>query len=241
MPLLKLSVRSWFSWIFVTLVFLFLLWLFFGGKKYDYIGLNPILDDGEIVMDSPVKNYSMFANKIKSPYIMSEVVEDVLEEQEHPVNCVPYVPNGIIKSIQTNGNLSKKRMDSKGEQLCRDILEKHYKKPFPKIRPGFIRNPETQTLLELDGYNSELGIAFEYNGVQHYTWPNFTNQTYDEFKSQVRRDQFKLECCDRHNVYLITVPYTVPFDDLKDYIIHYLPENVSKRLKDNSDKSRKNS
>jgi hypothetical protein len=166
---------------------------------------------------------------------MDDVIESV-KENEHEINCTPVLPEGLIKTKVPEGKHPyKKRMDSKGEQLCREIFEDIHDRPFPKIKPGFIRNPETHALLELDGYSSELGIAFEYNGIQHYTWPNFTGQTYNDFKSQVRRDQFKLECCDRHNVYLITIPYSVPHEDLRQFITYYLPENVAKRLKANQD------
>jgi len=227
---LGLSNKSWKMWILLSLFTILFLWILFGRKPYAYIGINPILDPDEYIDEIPTIGYLYKGLPVKSPYIISEIIDDI-NKDEHQINCVPYVPNGIIKKTQPIPGCNKKRMDSRGEQTCREILEDYYKKPFPKIRPGFIRNPETQSLLELDGYNSELGIAFEYNGIQHYNWPNFTNQQYDEFKSQVRRDQFKLECCDRHNVYLITIPYTVPYEDIRDYIIYYLPENVVKRLK----------
>ena len=39
---------------------------------------------------------------------------------------------------------------------------------FSPIRPNFLVDPQTNYKLELDGYNEELNIAFEYNGIQHY-------------------------------------------------------------------------
>ena len=72
----------------------------------------------------------------------------------------------------------------------------------------------------------------EFNGVQHYIWPNYTGQSKEEFINQVKRDKYKLDCCDQHGVYLITVPYNVPDYLLRDYITHYLPENVMKRMRD---------
>lgn len=39
---------------------------------------------------------------------------------------------------------------------------------------------------ELDGCNSELGIAFEYNGIQQYQYVEFFHRTEDEFKKRGR-------------------------------------------------------
>ena len=59
---------------------------------------------------------------------------------------------------------------SKGETECRKVLESIFGKPFPSSRPDFLRNPVTGGIhnLELDCYNHELGLAVEYNGIQHY-------------------------------------------------------------------------
>jgi hypothetical protein len=212
------------------------MWFFIGRRWTHFIGLEELPQNREEfrrIMESPMLPHLPKRVSggvvIKSPFLMNDIIKSV-EEEEHEINSTPHIHPDIIKTKNQDNKVTKKKMDSRGEQLCRDIMEDIYKKPFPKIKPGFIRNPETQALLELDGYNAELGIAFEYNGMQHYVWPNFTGQSYNEFKAQVRRDQFKLECCDRHNVYLITIPYSVPYEDIREFITYYLPENVAKRL-----------
>jgi hypothetical protein len=123
------------------------------------------------------------------------------------------------------------------EAECRHILSEIYGKKFISARPNWLKNPETGSLLELDCYNEELKIAAEYNGIQHYVYPNNHHKTYDEFVSQLRRDQFKLKRCDQMGVYLITIPYTVPKDQIKNYIIHYLPENINKKKKKLNEKT----
>jgi len=122
---------------------------------------------------------------------------------------------------------------SRGEDICKRTLETIYKKPFIKSRPNFLKNPETDRNLELDCYNQELGIAVEYNGEQHYKYPNRFHKSYQEFLNQVRRDRVKVDLCDANNVYLITVPYNVPLNLIPDYINYYLPENVASRLHQN--------
>jgi hypothetical protein len=100
---------------------------------------------------------------------------------------------------------------------------------FKRERPEFLRNPETGKLLEIDCYNAHLRIGVEVNGIHHYVWPNYTGQSQEEFIKQVRRDQFKVEMCDKSGVYLITLPYNVPDNKVRDYIKYYLPENVKRR------------
>ena len=53
------------------------------------------------------------------------------------------------------------------ETRCREYLEKFFNKPFPTIRPDWLKYPKTNKNLELDMYNAELKLACEYDGVQH--------------------------------------------------------------------------
>lgn len=87
---------------------------------------------------------------------------------------------------------------------------------FPSCRPDFLVNPETGRCLELDCYNKTLGIACEYNGIQHYEYPNIYHTDVQQFKDQMRRDKFKEGVCKKNGILLIVVPYTVR--DLRMYI-----------------------
>lgn len=53
------------------------------------------------------------------------------------------------------------------ESMCREILEYMLQMPLPKVRPAWLVNPTTKRRLELDMYNEEHHIAFEYDGAQH--------------------------------------------------------------------------
>ena len=124
------------------------------------------------------------------------------------------------------------RFISRGERICCQTMEQIYGVPFKSLRPDWLINPETGEKLELDCYNEELKIAVEYNGEQHYTWPNFTNQTYQQFINQVRRDELKVKLCDRNGIYLIVVPHNVSLDKIPEFITSYLPETIQKRLQE---------
>ncbi len=119
------------------------------------------------------------------------------------------------------------KAESTGETICRRVLEDLYQKPYPVSRPDFLRNPETGRNLELDGYCEELGIAFEYQGEQHYKFPNIFHQNEADFISQIRRDKYKAKACELAGVYLIPVPYNIPYQDIRQYIIDRLPNDTT--------------
>lgn len=169
-------------------------------------------------------------------------------EEAIAVNQTPEIPSDLhlynIKPIKQKDKINALESDcpykiwsmsgkkSKGEDICKITMEQLYGKPFYTIRPDFLKNPETGKNLELDCYNHELKMAVEFNGIQHYVWPNFTGQTKDEFINQIRRDEFKVRSCDANGIYLITVPYNVPHNLIRDYLVYYLPDNVQRRLED---------
>ena len=106
---------------------------------------------------------------------------------------------------------------SRSEKSCREIFEEHYEVKFPTKKPKWLKG------LELDGYNEELGIAFEYNGKQHYEYvPHFHRNGIEEFHKQQARDRTKYEICAKKNIKLILIPYKFDFrkpDLLKEFIL----------------------
>ena len=59
---------------------------------------------------------------------------------------------------------------------------------FQTCRPSFLKQPKGSRL-ELDGFNEETGVAFEYNGLEHYKRSG--RQTQKEFDDLQKRDQWK--------------------------------------------------
>jgi hypothetical protein len=115
----------------------------------------------------------------------------------------------------------------RGEHTTCAALEEIYNKPFKK---GYVfDNPLTGRKLELDCYNPELKIAAEYNGVQHYKYPNPFHESEEEFIKQVQKDDYKVRRCDQLGIYLIRVPYKVPYEIIPNYVEYYTPEAVKKR------------
>lgn len=133
------------------------------------------------------------------------------------------------ESVQTRELLQQFRTDPNNrhryfyEEQCRRIFEDLFPGyRFSKCRPSWLVNPRTDHALELDGYNDELHLAFEYNGPQHYRFPNPYHRTADDFIQQKFRDLVKHRLCNQHGVYLLTIPYHVPRHHLRSFIKQYL-------------------
>ena len=137
------------------------------------------------------------------------------------------INNGNNGNNINNGNINNGNncRTSKGELLCKRAIEDIYGDEFYTVRPDFLKNPETKRNLELDLYNENLKIAIEYNGEQHYVFPNCFHKTETEFINQVRRDEYKKQKCKEMEIHLISVPYTVPknYIDIKKFIMDRLP------------------
>ena len=118
---------------------------------------------------------------------------------------------------------------NKHEERCREIFEKIYGQKFKTIRPGWLKNPVTNKNLELDGYCSKIitpigkGLAFEYDGKQHSVYnKHFHRSGTDEFKYQIKKDEWKNLKCKEYKVVLIRIPHFVAYEDLERYIVNTL-------------------
>lgn len=113
-----------------------------------------------------------------------------------------------------------------GERCMVEAAEAIFCKKFVKQRPGWLRNPYTNRCLELDAFNEDLMIGLEYNGIQHYSWPNFTRCSENDHVKQIQRDIMKRQMCVDNGVCLICVPYTVKNKDMVEYIYGKLVESA---------------
>ena len=204
------------------LFIIFIIWVFWSGDNYQFVGLDPLNPDK---MSNFVGNNSMICINDKKSNNNTQNTQNTqnLEVVDKPKLVLNIIPDEKKK----NGVFV-----SKGQQCCKDTMIRIYGVPFESFRPNWLKNPETNRNMELDCYNDNLKIAVEYNGIQHYTWPNFTNQTREQFLNQVRRDKLKVELCDNNGVYLITVPYHVSFEDIPAFIIKHLPESIQNKIQE---------
>lgn len=98
----------------------------------------------------------------------------------------------------------------RNEKEVRDIFEHTFcGQSFPTCRPAFLVGHRGRAL-ELDGYCATLGLAFEYNGEQHYHAEMYWNRRRTGgFAKIVANDRLKAALCEACGVKLVIVPYMV--------------------------------
>lgn len=105
----------------------------------------------------------------------------------------------------------------KREKKTRQIFESILGASFNSTRMPDFRMSDTKRSLQLDGYNQDLKLGFEYDGEQHYNYCGFL-QTKDTFVRQNYRDLCKDLFCQQLGVYLIRVPYYLKDSQMFDFI-----------------------
>ncbi len=181
----------------------------------EFIGLNPlkIMD----LISNEINLTDMTSNLKNNQDQLDELsIDDVLKRDKNDELSVGNIDLSKYPSYQHL---------SHGERESKRSVEFMFKKPFTKAHPDFLINPKTKRRLELDCYNEELGLAIEYQGDQHYNWPN-KYHTYEQFRRQLWRDDLKARLCEENKVHLITVSYKIPMAKIHKYIYDQLPHNL---------------
>lgn len=136
-----------------------------------------------------------------------------------------YIRDKQNRKVNWNCNTGTKntmRKESKGEARCREIFEYLFGVEFKSIRPDWLYHEVTGNNLELDGYNEELGLGFEYDGAQHSKYNPWFHQSKRAFLYQCEKDDLKNQLCQQKGVKLVRIPSHVKYHDLKEYIIKEL-------------------
>lgn len=103
------------------------------------------------------------------------------------------------------------------EAICRKYFEYLFGLPFKKSKFDWYINNEGNAM-EIDGYNKELNLAFEYDGVLHFKFIPHFHKTIERFEKYQSDDILKSKLCVENNVTLIRVPYTIKYNKMLDYI-----------------------
>jgi hypothetical protein len=112
----------------------------------------------------------------------------------------------------------RKNPASKFEEFTRETIERSlpgYK--FPSVYPDWLVGTQNQ-LLELDGYNQELKIAFEAQGPLHFKFTPKQDKSYAHYYKRLINDKIKRDTCKKQGVHLIIVDYLIPKHQISNYI-----------------------
>lgn len=114
--------------------------------------------------------------------------------------------NPITARRETEVLLAQLRLEEseyRGEALMRELLSLaiHSDEFEDDASPGFLVNPITEERLQLDRYYPP-GVAWEYNGPQHYrTTKRFPNER--KLRMQQTRDLIKIGLCQQRGIQLL--------------------------------------
>jgi formylmethanofuran dehydrogenase subunit E len=107
------------------------------------------------------------------------------------------------------------------EELSRTAFEHIFGCKFPKQRPLWLRNSDGHRM-ELDGYADEIGVAFEYQGRQHFKAISIYNT---DIEKRIKDDATKASLCEQNNVKLFILTYEDSYLDfgrrIKEQVIHF--------------------
>jgi hypothetical protein len=82
--------------------------------------------------------------------------------------------------------------------------------------------------MEFDGFNSELKIAFEHQGEQHYSTKTHWIKSDNDLKQRIKYDRRKYYLAKKNGVHLFRIPQ-VPQRIAPDRLIPYIAKNALKR------------
>lgn len=162
-----------------------------------------------------------YANKINTMcYDFDEMRRDDLIQIN---KGMMYEKNGEVKNykplkLPKEIKPKKPKRINKGEEACRQIFERLFNRPFERIRPDFLKNDCTDLNMEIDGFNNDLKLGFEYQGVQHYKYTPYFHKDINDFNKQIYRDNLKRELLEKDGIKIIYVPYSVDHEDMENYV-----------------------
>nr|ABI14262.1 hypothetical protein [Pfiesteria piscicida] len=114
-----------------------------------------------------------------------------------------------LDNVRNKGTWCPECSAGRSERQVRHVLEHIFAgMKFPKRRPAFLRGP-TGRALELDGFCEPLKLAFEYNGIQHYSQVQFFHRSSAQFHDLQVRDHWKQTLCDLFGIRLLIIPFSV--------------------------------
>lgn len=162
-------------------------------------------------------------------------------KQPSKVDVTPQIPRPLAsRLVDQDAPRESNRSSGYYQTLTHKVAERVFGVKFlSNERPEWFKNPKTNKPLELDMYNPELQLAIEYNGEQHYRFPNYYHANTDagkvQFLDQLERDEIKRSLCAQLGINLIEVPYNIHAtgakaeEHIEAFIRYFAPDAVQAR------------
>lgn len=121
------------------------------------------------------------------------------------------------------------------EAIARWYLEQILGVRFPTTRLSEVI-PNYSGTMHFDGYaevtlnGKKFKTAFEYNGNQHYEFPNQFNKTLEKFMNQLEYDFKKEKIAINNDIILLIIPYTITPENMQDHIVKELESKTGIKL-----------
>jgi len=144
-------------------------------------------------------------------------------ELSSDLNCLTDLKTQQKRKKWLSYKQKKKHKYGEREERVRSLTEKlFYPLKFPSVRPDWLLNPETKKPMEIDLYCKELKLGLEVQGQQHYKYKENFHKTKENFLKMQQRDALKRVILKKVGIRLIEIPYYIPNDNLKEYILRQL-------------------
>ena len=119
---------------------------------------------------------------------------------------------------------------SKSEEVARATFKQLFGGEFKKRRPTWLRNSRGRQM-ELDGYEERLGIAFEYQGRQHFENIGIYGMG-DRLEQRKADDELKKTLCRENHVELVELRWDDEYEDFPRLIRERLGDSAGRFLVD---------
>lgn len=217
------------------------------GYKYEILKNKAKLHGGELL--TPKIKFEIIIKSVKPSRALLEWACDKYPKHD----SWKARPHDIIN----NNEWCPECASGKYEKICRWYFEQIFKSKFPKKTLRSLNlnidnfnclNDYDTALLDalisnghFDGYNTiiindcQFILAFEYNGYQHYVYPNQYHKNRTKFDDQQIRDSLKLQISRDNNIILIVFPYNISErmnkpQEIQNYIIEEFERKTNIKL-----------
>lgn len=110
-----------------------------------------------------------------------------------------------LSHIRSRPGCSNCKARNLGERVCRLSFEAIFESKFPNTHMSWLINNNGNTLT-LDGVNTDLKIAFEHQGEQHFKFKKHFHRKEGALEDIIRRDNLKIKLCEENGYKLAIVP-----------------------------------